>query len=146
VTLRPQGLPQVRRPAHSARMVFLAAGVYGIALSLMIFSSIWTPFLIDLFVTQPYTLGTHGADWEYWHGVGCAFVGMVSLMARKWPDAQKVGIASAIGFIYGVWGVQNLRLVLFTDRFGPLMWAHVVLCLAVGIWGVVTAMQLRKSA
>ena len=127
-------------------MLFLVAGIYGIALSLMIFSSIFTPFLIDLFVVPPYTLGTHGADWEYWHGVGCAFVGIIALLARSWPDRQKLGVAGALAFIYGVWGLQNLRLVLMTDRFGPLMWAHVALCLAVGVFGLVTALRLRAAS
>lgn len=127
-------------------MLFRVAGAYGLALSVMIFSSIWTPVLIDLFVRPPYTLGTHGADWEYWHGVGCAFVGIVALMARNWPDRQKMGIAAALGFIYTVWGLQNLRLVLFTDRFGPLMWGHVIGCSAIGVWAIVTAMQLRATA
>jgi hypothetical protein len=126
-------------------MLFLVAGVYGIALSLMIFSSIATPVLIDLFVAPPYSLGTHGADWEYWQGTSCAFVGIVALLAHRWPDPQKRGVAAALGFIYGVWGLQNLRLVLMTDRYGPLMWAHVLACLAVGVYGVVTALKLRTA-
>src|SRR5688572_15446635 len=114
-------------------MVFLVAGVYGLALSAMIFSSIVTPVLIDLFVRQPYTLGTHGADWEYWHGMSCCFVGLVALFARSAPPAQQRNAAIALTAIYVVWGLQNLRLVLMTDRYGPLMWGHVIGCLGVGI-------------
>lgn len=73
-------------------MLFRVAGVYGLALSLLIFSSIVSPIAIDLFVAQPYTLGTHGADWEYWHAVGCAFVGIICMAAHGWPDhARRVG-------------------------------------------------------
>jgi hypothetical protein len=127
-------------------MFFLVAAVYGLALSLMIFSSIFTPVLVDLFVAPPYTLGTHGADWEYWQGTSCAFVGIVAWLARRWPDAQKQSVAAALAFIFGVWGVQNLRLVLVTERYGPLMWAHVLACLGVGVWGVVTALKLRSTS
>ncbi len=124
-------------------MIFLAAGIYGLLLAVMIFSSIVTPVLVDLFVAQPYTLGSHGADWEYWQGTSCAFVGIVCLMARSWPQAQKRGVALAIGFIYGVWGLQNLRLVLMTDRYAAFMWLHVLMCLGIGAFGLVTAWQLR---
>lgn len=126
-------------------MLFYAAGIYGILLSAMIFSSIFTPVLVDLFAAEPYTLGTHGADWEYWHGTSCAFVGIVALAARSWSDAPRYTMAAALGFVYGVWGLQNLRLVLVTDRYDALMWLHVVLCLAVGVWGIVTALQLRAA-
>lgn len=126
-------------------MVFLLAGVYGLALSAMIFSSIVTPVLIDLFVAPPYSLGTHGADWEYWQGTSCAFVGLVGLFARSAPPAQQRNTAIALAVVYGVWGVQNLRLVLMTDRYGPLMWAHVLGCLAVGIWAGVEAAKLRAT-
>ena len=125
--------------------MFLAAGIYGLALSLMIFSAAFTPVLIDLFVAEPYTLGTHGADWEYWQGTSCAFVGLVAFAARGWPTGPKTGAAAALAFVYGVWGLQNLRLVLVTDRYGPLMWAHVLGCLALGAFGVVTALRLRAT-
>jgi hypothetical protein len=126
-------------------MVFVAAGIYGLLLSGMIFSSIFTPVLVDLFVAEPYTLGTHGADWELWQGTSCAFVGIVSLLARSWPGPQQRGIAAAIGFVYGVWGLQNLRLVLVTDRYSALMWLHVIMCLGIGAFGVVTALKLRAK-
>lgn len=133
------------RALHATRM-FVVAGVYGLALSLMIFSSIVTPVLIDLFVAQPYTLGSHGADWEYWQGTSCAFVGIVALLARSGNDQQKRTSAAALAVVYGIWGLQNLRLVLVTDRYGPLMWAHVLGCLGIGIWAAVTAARMRSSA
>ncbi|MBO6935988.1 MAG: hypothetical protein JJ863_13470 [Deltaproteobacteria bacterium] len=126
--------------------MFVAAGIYGFALSLMIFSAAFTPALIDLFVAEPYTLGTHGADWEYWQGTSCAFVGIVAFVARRWPVGPQIGAAGALAFIYGVWGIQNLRLVLVTDRYGPLMWGHVLGCLGLGVFAAVTAMRLRASA
>lgn len=107
-------------------MVFLVGGLYGIALSILLFSSILTPGMIDLFVASPYTLGTHGADFEHWQGASCAFVGVVALSARSWPNAQRAPIAAALGFIYSVWGLQNLRLVLATDRYDAPMWVHVM--------------------
>jgi hypothetical protein len=124
--------------------MFWLAGIYGVALSLMIFSATFTPVLIDLFVAEPYTLGTHGADWEYWQGTSCAFVGAVGLLAVRWPTTAQVGAAGALAFVYGVWGLQNLRLVLVTDRYGPLMWAHVLACLAIGVLCAVHALRLRS--
>ncbi|MBX3251718.1 MAG: hypothetical protein KF901_31360 [Myxococcales bacterium] len=127
-------------------MHFAFAGAYGLALSALIFSSAFTHAVVGLFVRDPYTLGTHGADWMYWHGVSCSFVGIVALSARTWDEGRpKTAMAWATGFVYGVWGLQNLRLVLATDRFGPLMWAHVALCLGVGVSGVITALRSKRG-
>ena len=126
--------------------MFLAAGVYGLALSLMIFSAVFTPVLIDLFVAPPYTLGTHGADWLYWQGTSCAFVGLIALSARGWPHRAQRGAALALALVYGVWGLQNLRLVLVTERYGSLMWLHVLGCLAIGLAALVAAVRLRGES
>ena len=125
--------------------MFVAAAAYGLFLSLMIFSSVFTPVLIDLFVAPPYSLGSHGADWQLWQGTSCAFVALVAGSARRWPPAAQVGAAWCLAFVYGVWGVQNLHLVLATDRYGGLMWAHALGCSALGVAGIVTALRLRGA-
>lgn len=126
-------------------MMFAIAGLYGIALSLLIFSSIMTPFFIDLFVNSPYTLGSHGAVWEYWHGFGCLFVGIIAMLARQWPVRVQRQTAWALGFVYGAWGLQNLYLVL-TGGFDLLMWVHVVGCLVVSSYAIMTGLRLRPGA
>ena len=123
--------------------MFVAAALYGLFLAIMIFSAMFTPALIDLFVAEPYSLGSHGADWEYWQGTSCAFVGLVAWFARGWDPSAQRGAAVALAFVYGVWGLQNLRLVLVTERYRLLMWAHVLGCLAIGVAAAITAVRLR---
>lgn len=127
------------------RSSFLPCSVYGFALSALIFSHYVTNALILLFVAEPYTLGTHGADWMNWHGVGCFFVGLVNLAARRWTDVEAKGdAAGATALIYGVWALQNLGLM-FTGRFVPLMWLHVVGCALAAVASVATMRSLRAG-
>ncbi len=72
-------------------------------------------------------------------------MGAIGLMAVRWPRSAQVGAAGALAFVYGVWGLQNLRLVLVTDRYGPLMWGHVIACLAIGVLCAVHVFRLRTA-
>ena len=126
-----------------ARLFCTVSGVYGLALSALIFSALVTPLVVGLFVAEPYTLGSHGAIWQRWHGVGCAFAGLTLLLARGWPIEVLRQLTAVAGGLYLIWGLQNLYLMLMTDGFGPLMWLHVLLCLAVGAWGAQVAFELR---
>jgi hypothetical protein len=125
---------------------FLPCSVYAFALSALIFSHLLSNAAIELFVAPPYTLGTHGEDWMNWHGVGCFFVGLVNLAALRWSEARpRRDIAFATAVIYGVWALQNLRLM-FTPRFASLMWLHVLGCALAAVASLATARSLRAVA
>ena len=107
---------------------FLFCAAYGFALSLLILSVHVTPALLDLFVAQPATLGTHTAVWMNWHAIGCAFVGLINAQAFSWTDAKaRRGVAMASAGVFGVWCVQNLAYTL-TPLFTQAMWLHVGGC------------------
>src|SRR5689334_20824134 len=110
---------------------FLFCGIYGVALCLLIASWHVTPSGIRLFVGREYTLGSHGQIWANWHAVGCFFVGIVNLQVYfgDFNPAAMRSIAIATTIIYGVWALQNLRLVFAKPhRFTNVMWLHVLLC------------------
>jgi hypothetical protein len=113
------------------------AGFYGIALSLLIFSWLLTPVLIELFTAEPYSLGSHGLVWQYWHAVGCGFAGVVNLRGARWDPSSQRDLAGITGGLYLTWAAENLYLTTMTSLFAPLMWAHVVLCSATGVWCLV---------
>jgi len=122
---------------------FLVCAVYGFALAALIFSQVASSAVITLFVSQPYTLGSHGADWMYWHGVGCFFVGLVNLAASRWTDtgAQR-DIALPTVVIYGTWSVQNAFLM-FSGRYVPGMWFNVLACGGAALLSLNTARAAR---
>jgi hypothetical protein len=125
---------------------FLPCSIYGFALSALIFSHFLTSAVVGLFVAPPYTLGRHGEAWMNWHGVGCFFVGLVNLAALRWDDVRaKRDVAGATAAIYGVWALQNLRLM-FTDRFVPFMWLHVIGCALAAVASVLTARSSQPTA
>lgn len=101
---------------------------YAFALSLLILSYHVSPALVNLFVAQPVTLGSHTTVWMNWHAIGCAFVGLVNVQALYWNDARaRRGIAIATAGIFGIWCAQNFMYTL-TPLFTPAMWLHVVGC------------------
>lgn len=107
---------------------FPFCAAYAFALSLLILSYHLTPVLLDLFVAQPATLGTHTTVWMNWHAAGCAFVGLVNVQACCWTDAKaRRGIAIASAGIFGIWCAQNLTYSL-TPLFTGAMWLHVLAC------------------
>lgn len=107
---------------------FLGCGLYGIALSALIYTSAVTNAVLDLFLRAPYQTGTHQQDWMNWHGMGCFFVGLVNLLAWRWTEARpRRDVALATAVVYGVWSLQNVHLM-FTGRFTPIMWLHVAGC------------------
>jgi hypothetical protein len=123
---------------------FRLCGAYAFALSALIFSHYLSNTAIALFVAAPYTLGRHGEDWMNWHGVGCFFVGMVNAAAARWRDARaKRDVAGATAVIFGVWALQNLQLM-FTGRFQPLMWLHVLGCALAALASAMTRRALRN--
>jgi hypothetical protein len=94
--------------------VFLFCGIYGVGLSLLILSWRLTPSAIRLFVSDDYTLGSHGQVWADWHAIGCLYVGVVNVLAYRGnfnAEAYRA-IAMATAMIYGVWFAQNLHFVL----------------------------------
>jgi len=107
---------------------FPLCAAYAFALSLLILSYHVSPTLVNLFVAQPATLGTHTTVWMNWHAAGCAFVGLVNVQACHWTDAKaRRGIAMASAGIFGIWCVQNLAYSL-TPLFNSAMWLHVGGC------------------
>lgn len=77
--------------------------VHAFALSALIFSHLLSNAAIALFVARPCTLGTQGEDWMSWHGMGCFFVGLVTLAALRWNEAKpRRDIAFATAVIHGV--------------------------------------------
>ena len=110
---------------------FLLAGVYGVALCLLISSWHVTPWLMRRFVSDDYALGSHGQVWADWHAIGCLFVGIVNLMVYfgDFNAAAATSIAVASAIIYTIWCLQNLRLVLVRPAlFKTPMWLNVILC------------------
>lgn len=121
---------------------FLLCAAYAFALSLLILSYHVSPTLLNLFVAQPATLGTHTTVWMNWHAMGCAFVGLVNLQAFYWTDAKaRRAIAIASAGIFGIWSVQNLTYTL-TPLFTSAMWLHVVGC---GLAAVASAAFALRS-
>uniref|UniRef100_A0A7S2CQ04 Uncharacterized protein n=1 Tax=Alexandrium andersonii TaxID=327968 RepID=A0A7S2CQ04_9DINO len=124
--------------SYVGKPVFLWAAVYGLGLAALIASSYFNPFFIFLFVKgDAYTLGNFGMVWEMWHGVGCAFVGLMNLSVFMDPFGFGVAGRRAVSlntaFIYTVWGVQNTYYCIFrADLFTLLMWLHAILCLLTG--------------
>lgn len=107
---------------------FPFCAAYGFALSLLILSCHVSPALTNLFVAQPATLGTRTTVWMNWHGVGCAFVGLVNAQAFGWIDARpRCGAALASTAIFGIRCVKNLTYSL-TSLFTGAMWRHVIGC------------------
>ena len=79
------------------------------------------------------SLGTHGAHWRDWHMIGCAFVAIVNYFALKWINNKKykhavIDILNASAFIFGVCSIQNLYLVLTTNKYKNTMWFHSLFC------------------
>lgn len=125
-------------------LAFALAGLYGLALSLLILSWHLTPLLVGLFVDH-YSLGSHGQIWANWHAVGCAFVGAINLSALflGFDDTASRAVLACTAGIYGVWSAQNTWLCLASTeprRFKPMMWLHAALCgltAALCLWGAV---------
>jgi hypothetical protein len=116
--------------------VFLFCGIYGVGLSLLILSWHLTPSAIRLFVSDNYTLGSHGQVWANWHAIGCLYVGVVNLLAYggNFNVEASRAVAMATAMIYGIWFAQNLHLVLARPaRFKGLMWLNVLLCLLAAV-------------
>lgn len=110
------------------KKAFQVCAVYGFFLAALIFSQVVTLAVITQFVSQPYTLGSHGRDWMLWHGASCFFVGLVNLAASRWTDTRaQRDIALATAVIYGAWCLQNASLM-FTGRYLPGMWFNVLAC------------------
>ena len=110
---------------------FLFAGAYGVALGLLILSWHLTPVLIRIFVTDDYSLGSHGQVWADWHAFGCLFVGAVNLHVyfHFLDGAAARSIALPTVAIYSVWCVQNfLLMVRAPRRFKSPMWLNVICC------------------
>lgn len=121
---------------------FLPCAAYAFALSLLILSYHVSPALLNVFVAQPATLGTHTSVWMNWHAIGCAFVGLVNAQAFYWTDAKaRRGIAIASTGIFGIWGLQNLTYAL-TPLFTSAMWLHVAGC---GLAAVASAAFVIRS-
>lgn len=122
---------------------FLFCGIYGVFLAILIATHLVGYGALDLFLVRPYVLGTHTEVWMDWHAMGCFFVGLVNLLAARWPDGRpRRDIASASVVIYGVWALLNLR-VMFTPMFHPLMWSNVIGCAIAAGW---SAIWLSRSA
>jgi hypothetical protein len=115
------------------------AGFYGIALSLLIFTWLFTPMLIELFTAEPYSLGSHGLVWQYWHAVGCGFAGVVNLRGARWDPRSQRELAIITGGLYLAWAAENLYFTTMTSLFDPFMWSHVVLCSITGAWCLVAS-------
>lgn len=113
---------------------FMFCAGYGFALALLILSHHVSPALLNLFVAQPATLGTHTTVWMNWHAIGCAFVGLVNAQAFFWTDATaRRSVAMASAGVFGIWCAQNLAYSL-TPLFTSAMWLHVAGCgLAAGL-------------
>ena len=121
---------------------FLLCAVYGFALSLLILSHHLSPVLLDLFVAQPATLGTHTMVWMNWHAIGCAFVGLINAQALGWTDARaRRSVAIASVGVYGIWCAQNLAYSL-SPLFTPLMWLHVAGC---GLSALISATYVLRG-
>ena len=109
----------------------LINGFYGVLLGFLILSWYITPLFIKLFVGEHYNLGDHGQMWANWHAIGCFYVGLSNFLAYSWADSflvAKQDICLISAFIFGTWAVQNLWLMLKTDKMKPLMWMNVIGC------------------
>jgi hypothetical protein len=119
--------------------------VYAVALSALIFTYAVGYAVLDLFLARPYVLGTHTEAWMGWHGMGCLFVGLCNLLALQWTNARaQRDVAAITALIFGVWCLQNLRLVM-GSAFRPLMWMHVIGCGIACVWSVVSARALQRQ-
>lgn len=115
---------------------FLSCGAYGIALSLLIFSSFFTYSLIEFNLFEPpYSPGRHELTWLRWHGTGCLFAGLINVLAGMggWNRVAKRSLAIATAVLYGIWSFQNLQLCLYVEQMQSLMWIHVFGCALVSI-------------
>ena len=110
---------------------------YGFGLCALLSSTYVTRLLVNMFLSQPNTLGSHGKLWKDWHTLSCSFVGIVNYFTfkelTKSDDNKKNiklvnNILKSDAFIYGAWFIQNLYLQISTDKCEPLMAIHTGLC------------------
>ncbi len=125
--------------------MLLICGVYGLALCALIFSYHVSWAVLDLFLVEPYVLGTHTTVWMNWHAVGCGFVGTIGLLASRpsWVGEPRRSAAWALFGIYSIWSLQNTWCCVMTEDFTVVMWLHAILCALCAIGLLVV---LRRSA